>query len=83
MSTATTGPWEMDHRLEIRTVNYRLIAVSIIDGSTYDVAEYRDFQSVLEHVRGITRWDVHCFAVDISDSAKPYVLSTLLTRGQS
>lgn len=61
-------------------MNYRLIAVSVIDGSTYDVAEFRDFADVISHAHAITRWDIHCFAVDIVE-AIPRVLSTLITTG--
>jgi len=61
-------------------MNYRLIAVSILDGSTYDVAEFRDFQSVIEHARAITRWDIHVFCVDIS-SDKPYKMGCLISTG--
>lgn len=59
-------------------MNYRVIAVSILDGTTYSVEEFRDFADVLTHVRGITRFDIHVFCVDISDPSKPWTMSTLM-----
>jgi len=59
--------------------NYRLIAVSILDGSTYDIVEFRDWQALVKHAQAITRFDIHCFAVDISGDI---AMSTLIRTGK-
>ena len=48
-------------------MNYRLITVSILDGSRYDVFEAESFASIVEHSKVMlgARWDLHCFVVDI------------------
>jgi hypothetical protein len=62
--------------------NYRLIAVSIIDGTTYDVAEFVNFAEVITHAKAITRWDVHCFCVALCPE-RPYAMATLIETGRT
>lgn len=58
-------------------MNYRGIAVSIIDGTTYDVVEFENFCQIIEWAKAITRWDIHCFSVSL-ESDIPFVMSTII-----
>lgn len=61
-------------------MNYRGIAISILDGSTYDVVEFRDFYDIILWARTITRWDIHCFAVSLENDI-PFAMSTIIVTG--
>lgn len=68
--------------------NYRLIAVSILDGALYDIAEFQNYEDLLKHAFAIKRWDIHCIAVEtgqrLVDRATietPKVLSSYVPTG--
>ena len=54
--------------VEDMKMNYRLIAISLLDGSLYDIAEFINYQSLIDHAKAITRWDIHCIAIELVPS---------------